>query len=58
MDYRQLNKKTVPKRFPIPHPEDLIEKVKNGRVFSVIDLKAAYYHMDACCQKPRGNTQL
>ena len=45
IDYRSLNKKTLPKRFPIPHPDDLIEKVKKSSIFSVIDLKQGYYHI-------------
>ena len=45
IDYRRLNKKTIPRRFPIPHPQDLIEKVRGSYVFSVLDLKQAYLHV-------------
>ena len=45
IDYRRLNKKTIPRRFPIPHPQDLIENVRGASVFSVVDLKQAYFHV-------------
>ena len=45
IDYRAINKKTIPLRFPIPHPDELIEKVKGSAVFSVLDLKQGYFHI-------------
>ena len=45
IDYRSLNKKTIPRRFPIPHQDELIQKVKGSSIFSVLDLKHGYYNI-------------
>ena len=45
IDYRTLNKKTIPRRYPIPHQADLIEKVNGAEVFSVFDLKQGYFNI-------------
>ena len=45
VDYRQLNKKTVPRTYPIPHPDDLFNKVKGAKYFSVLDLQNGYFHI-------------
>ena len=45
IDYRLLNKKTVPRPYPIPHPDDLFNKVKGSKVFSVLDLQNGYFHI-------------
>lgn len=44
-DYRALNKATVPNRYPVPHVHDITHRLANKKVFSVIDLKKAYYHI-------------
>ena len=43
-DFRKLNAKTVPKTFPIPRTEDLLEDLKGAEVFTILDLKSAYWH--------------
>ena len=44
-DYRQLNAKTIPNKYPIRRPNDIFGKLKSAKVFSVIDLKNGYYHI-------------
>ncbi|CAB0032450.1 unnamed protein product [Trichogramma brassicae] len=43
-DYRQLNARTRPDRHPLPIIEDLLQEI-NGRVFSVVDLRRAFYQI-------------
>jgi len=45
MDYRAVNEKTIPDRYPIPNIEDLLSKVAKARVFSKIDLKSSYWQI-------------
>ena len=45
VDYRKLNKKTVPCNYPVARLEDLFEATSGCDTFSVIDLKQAYYHI-------------
>ena len=44
-DYRKLNEKTIPRKFPIPRPDEVFDKLNNKKVFSVLDLKNGYYHI-------------
>ncbi|CAH8578282.1 unnamed protein product [Schistosoma bovis] len=41
-DYRRLNAKTIPDRYPLPHIHDLTATLKGTTVFSKIDLVKAY----------------
>ena len=45
VDYRKLNKQTVPCNYPVARLEDLFEGVSGCDTFSVIDLRQAYYHI-------------
>ena len=45
IDYRTLNKSTVPDRFPMPLISTLIEQCKGASVFIALDLKSAYWHI-------------
>ncbi|KAL0902510.1 hypothetical protein ABMA27_000364 [Loxostege sticticalis] len=45
VDYRMLNRKMVKDEFPLPVIEDLIDKLKDARVFSVLDLKNWFFHL-------------
>ena len=45
VDYRGINSKTVKCNYPVSRLEDLFERVKGCKVFSVLDLKEAYYHI-------------
>ena len=44
-DYRKLNEKTIPRKFPIPWPDEIFDKLNNKKVFSVLDVKNGYYHI-------------
>lgn len=41
-DYRQLNKVTLPDRYPVPHIQDFTYDLHNKKCFSTIDLVRAY----------------
>lgn len=41
-DYRQLNARTIPDRYPIRHIQDCAHNMSGCRVFSTIDLVKAY----------------
>lgn len=44
-DYRKLNAATQPDRYPIPHIDDIQEKLHNSKIFSKIDLQQAYHNV-------------
>lgn len=41
-DYRRLNARTIPDRYPIPHIEDFTQTLHGKKVFTTIDLVRAY----------------
>lgn len=43
VDYRQLNKKMIKDEYPLPVIEDLVDKLRDSKVFSVIDLKNGFF---------------
>lgn len=45
VDYRLLNKKIVKDEFPLPIISDLIDKLKDAKLFSVLDLKNGFFHL-------------
>ncbi|GBM30936.1 Retrovirus-related Pol polyprotein from transposon 297 [Araneus ventricosus] len=46
IDFRRLNKVVVKDRFPLPLIEDILDRLQGSRVFSTIDLKNAFFHVD------------
>lgn len=46
IDYRPLNRIIERDRHPLPLIEDQIDKLKDARIFSTIDLKNGFFHVD------------
>ena len=45
IDYRQMNKVTVKKKYPLLRIEDLFDQLKGAGVFSKIDLQSEFYQL-------------
>ena len=43
VDYRQLNKMTVKKKYSLPRIDDLFDQLKGASVFSKISLRFGYH---------------
>ncbi|GBC54380.2 uncharacterized protein LOC115178352 [Rhizophagus irregularis DAOM 181602=DAOM 197198] len=55
IDYRQLNKVTIPDSYPLPRIDELLEKYRRAKWFSSIDL-AAGFHQIEMDEKDRSKT--
>jgi transposase InsO family protein len=45
IDYRKLNQLTSPNRWPLPHIDELLEQVREAKVFTLLDLKSGYHQI-------------
>nr|GEV17784.1 putative reverse transcriptase domain-containing protein [Tanacetum cinerariifolium] len=45
IDYRELNKLTVKKRYPLPRIDDLFDQLQGSSVYSKIDLRSGYHQL-------------
>lgn len=44
-DYRKLNSQTIPDRYPVPHAEDIFQRLGGKKIFSTLDLIRAYHQV-------------
>lgn len=53
VDFRLLNKKISKDRYPLPLIEDQLDALQNARIFSTLDLKNGFFHvqMDEASRK-------
>jgi hypothetical protein len=40
IDFRQLNKDTIKKKYPLPKINDLFDQLRGAKIFSMIDLRS------------------
>lgn len=52
-DLRELNKRVVKENCPIPHIDDLLDKLRGKAFFTKLDLKNAYFHVIAAEQSSK-----
>ena len=45
IDYRELNKRTIKNKYPLPRIDDLFDQLKGVVVYSKIDLKSGYHQL-------------
>ncbi|WP_461384514.1 reverse transcriptase family protein [Devosia indica] len=48
IDYRWLNQRTIRNRYPLPLPDELLNRVHGVKVFSRLDLRSGYWQMPIC----------
>lgn len=46
MDYRALNLKTVRDRYPMPRIDEHLDRLKDGKYFTTLDLAAGYHQIE------------
>ena len=43
IDYKELNKRTIKNKYPLPRIEDLFDQLRKTTIFSKIDLRLGYH---------------
>ena len=43
VDYRALNKVTIPNKYPLPRRDYLLDRMQGAKVFSSLDILSAYH---------------
>ena len=46
IDYRELNKYTLPDNYPFPIMDNIFMRIKDARIFSTLDLNSGYYQIE------------
>lgn len=45
IDYRKLNDKILPDKYPMPRIEDIIDRLHNSKCFSIFDIRSGFWHI-------------
>jgi len=45
VDYRQLNKRIIPDRFPLPRIDDILDSLGRAKFFSILDLFSGFHQV-------------
>lgn len=46
VDFRKLNKKLIPDKYPIPRIDDIFDQLGSSRFFSIIDLASGFHQIE------------
>ena len=46
VDYRELNKRTIPDSYALPRIEEVLDSLGGSKYFSVLDMKSGYYQVE------------
>lgn len=46
VDYKKLNNETIEDRFPIPHIDDIFDKLSGCKIFTILDLAKGFYQIE------------
>lgn len=46
VDYRQLNKKIVRDRYPLPLIDDQLDRLQSAKIFTTLDLENGFFHVE------------
>lgn len=46
IDYRKINKKIIRDHYPLPLIEEVLDKIEQAQVFTSLDLKNGFFHVD------------